>query len=68
MPPKRRKNVFAALLDDEDFAFVTSPDDELASTESDVCSSCGSLRKFHEVGVEGSVLDSEKCRRFKEMR
>ena len=68
MPPRKRRSVFASLLEDDDLAFVESPDDELSSTESDVCGSCGNLRKLHEEGVEGSVLDSGKCKKFREMR
>jgi hypothetical protein len=68
MPPKRKRSIFASVLEDEDLVFVESADEELSGTESDVCSSCGGLRKVHEEGVEGSVLDSGKCRRFKEMK
>jgi hypothetical protein len=66
--PRRKRSVFASVLEDDDFAFIQSDSEELEATEGDVCASCGSLRKFHEEGVDGSVVDSGKCRRFKEMK
>ena len=63
----KRKSPFAAHLADaldDDFSFLASEKEALQEVETDICA-CGAIRRLHEKGVEGSVVDSKKCKGFR---
>jgi hypothetical protein len=68
--PRRRYPLTSRLSDalDADFTFLESEKDPVTEMETDICGVCGAIRKLHEKGVEGSVVDAKRCKGFRWMK